>query len=339
MRALQPPRSGAGAAIFGVALTLVILGGVTSLLVFTAGERGRSDPTSTSKSKTESDEPFAGVSTRFMYDHAGGDPFPVRHGEDQWFLARFEVGDKQDLHVAVIDAETVKEKWRTPSFGTYSAGYDATFFTAAGGKVFVSDVKAVLHVYDLDKGKPQGTIKLTDRAKRLCASPKDDQIWVEVSDQKTVFVDIATLAVTPAKRPAWCKEIEYGVPTSWWALEGKFKGFQASQVYSDGADGAAAGSKSPGTAFPMAVGFDPVKKTPRWTMTLPSKDADTVPGRACDKAALGYGSFAAVYQQTDSQYKLTLLDAKTGDRKWDIELGGDTVGGGMPTAWCSRTAT
>ena len=60
----------------------------------------------------------------------------------------------------------------------------------------------------------------------------------------------------------------------------------------------------------------------------PRCGSEIVPGRAADKAALAFGLLAAVYQQTDSQYKLTLLDAKTGDRKWDIKLQGDTVGGG-----------
>ncbi|MEO7096824.1 MAG: hypothetical protein ABI175_26435, partial [Polyangiales bacterium] len=293
------PTGNAAGVILGVVVGLLLFAGIGVAVFIGAVTRGIPRPPGPS-SKTAAEEPPA-VAKRFMYDGAGGDPLPVRHGEDEWFLARFRAGDADGLVIAAIDSATMKEKWRTKEFGDYSAGYTATFYASVGNRVFVSDYKAIVHVLDLDKGKEKATFKLSDRAKWLCGSPSGDAVWVEVSDEKDVMVDATTLAMTAAKRPAWCPTKQSGPSNAWYSVQAKFKGFSARRTFFVGDDGAAIGGKSPGTSYPMAVGFDPVTKAPRWTVTLAAKESELAADRAAEDGALGFGVVAVAYWQSNEQ--------------------------------------
>jgi hypothetical protein len=111
-------------------------------------------------------------------------------------------------------------------------------------------------------------------------------------------------------------------------MESKLKGFSARAVFVDGDVGVAAGAKSPGTELPMAAGFDPKKNTALWTKQI--ADRDDISPRALEHADLRFGLFAASYMESDEIWRLALLDAKSGDKKWDVKLDSGVVGGGEP---------
>jgi putative pyrroloquinoline-quinone binding quinoprotein len=275
----------------------------------------------------------------FMWDSAGGPPIgaAVGGGAVEGFVGRIRDRGDDKLWIAAFDGSKLNVVWKAGPFGTYSEGLAATFFGVVGRDVVVTDYRAVLHIYDVASGREERTVKLSDRAKSMCAaSDGKAHVWIEAKDEKNVLVDADLGTATSSPRPPWC-------PDSWgeagdcrgWLRRGsphvgcksaasapRVNGFEANNVLEEGDAAVALGKKHPGTALPMAVGFDPKSKAVRWQQPIASGDQASVAesGGLSVMDALAGGRFVAPYEITSKGCHFAALDAKTGQRLWDIAL-------------------
>ena len=221
--------------------------------------------------------------------------------------------------------------------GTYTQAYQSTFTSVVGSRVVVTDYKANVHVYDLSTGRETHTVKLSDRAKAMCAAPDGrSHVWIEVADKSDVLLDADAGTTSRAARPAWCPDLwaasddcrgwlKRGLPRA--GCRGadaapKVNAFQAVNVVEQGDLGVALGKKHPGTALPAAVGFDPKTKAVRWEQPIVSGDqsngAELSTTAIMD--ALEGGRFVTPYELSPKGWHFTAFDARSGQRLWDVEL-------------------
>jgi hypothetical protein len=281
----------------------------------------------------------ATASEDFMWDTVGGPPMPASAGGGgvEGFVGRIRARGKDELWIAAFEGSKLGQIWKAGPFGTYSQGYTSTFAAVVGHDVVVTDYRANVHVYDLASGREAHSIKLTDRAKAMCAAPDGKpHVWIEASDERSVLVDADLGTATPLPRPSWC-------PDRWaasddcrgWLKRGPLRlncrsaeaaprvtGFEALNVIEDGDVAVALGKKHPGTAVPVAVGFDPKTKTVRWEQPIASGDQAGVAESSTISLmdALAGGRFAAPYALTSKGWHFTAFDARSGQRLWDVPL-------------------
>jgi PQQ-like domain len=275
----------------------------------------------------------------FFWDTVFGPPIPaaVGGGHVEGFVGRVRTRGDDQLWVVAFEGSKLGQFWKVGPFGTYSQGGPSNFATVVASHVVVTDYKAAVHVYDLAAGHEQRTLKLSDRAKAMCNAPDGKpHVWIEVADKRDVMVDVEAGTVTPAARPAWC-------PDPWassddcrgWLKRGsmrpgcrgpelspKVNGFQAVNVIEEGDLGVALGKKHPGTAVPVAVGFDPHAKSVRWEQPVVSGDQNNAAelGTTAVMDALEGGRFVTPYELTPKGWHFTAFDARSGQRLWDTEL-------------------
>ena len=191
-------------------------------------------------------------------------------------------------------------------------------------------------MYDLATGHETRTLKLTDRAKGVCTAPTGKaRVWIEMSDEKDVVFDLDAGTTTAAPRPAWCPESETSGDCRGWLTRGpprpgcagpegapKVNAFQAINVVTDGDAAVALGKKHPGTALPIAVGFDPKTKAVRWQTAVASGDqaAAAESSSTAVMDAMAGGRFVVPYELTSKGWHLTAFDAHSGQRVWDVPL-------------------
>ncbi len=274
----------------------------------------------------------------FMWDAVAGPPLPapVGAGTVEGFVGRIRMRGDDTLWIAAFEGSKLGQVWKIGPLGTYSEGYQSTFVSVVGREVVVTDFRTNVHVYDLSSGHELRSIKLTDRAKSMCpAVDGKPLVWIEVADEKNVLVDVDAGRVTAAaSRPTWCPDgralsndcrgwlrrgpqrIECRGPE----LAPKVSGVEATNVVEEGDVAVALGRKHPGTAVPLAVGFDPKTKTVHWQKPAASGDPASVAEASTTMDALADGRFVTPYQLTSRGWHLTALDARSGQRLWDVPL-------------------
>ena len=275
----------------------------------------------------------------FMWDTVGGPPTPiaVTTAAAETFLGRVRMRGDDTLWIAAFDGSKLGVSWKVGPFGSYSEGYQSTFASVVGRSVVVTDYRAIAHVYDLASGRELRSVHLTDRAKAVCASSDGrPHVWIEQKDEKNVLVDVDQGSATVAPRPAWCPPttsesgdcrgwLERGAPRP--GCKGpmaapKVNGFEAINVIEQEDSAVAFGKRHPGTALPIAVGFDPKSKAVHWQQPVASGDqasaAETSSTSAMD--AMAAGRFVTTYEMTSKGWHLTAFDVKSGQRLWDVAL-------------------
>jgi hypothetical protein len=275
----------------------------------------------------------------FLWDTVSGPPIPVpASAGPEGVIGRIRKRPGDDLWIASFEGSRFKQTWAVGPFGTYSQGYRATFTAVVGRYVVVSDYRANIHSYDIATGHEVHVLQLSDRVKAMCGSPDGKpQVWIEQSDEKTGIFDATTGQTTAATRPAWCPNDSFEVRNDCrgWLKRGapvthcrgpeaapKVPGFEALNVLQDGDAAVALGKKKPGTAVPLAVGFDPQTRAIRWQHPVPSGDLASAAesGTTGVMDALSDGRFISPYQTVPRGWHFTAFDARSGDRLWDIEL-------------------
>jgi hypothetical protein len=276
----------------------------------------------------------------FLWDTVAGPPLPVPGGAGaETIIGRIRKRPGDDLWIAAFEGKKFAQTWAVGPFGTYSQGYRSTFTAVVGHFVVVTDYRANIHSYDVATGKELHVLQLSDRVKAMCSAPDGKaEVWIEQNDERTGMYDASTGTTSPASRPAWC-------PNDWssslrndcrgWLKRGapvaqckggeaapKVPGFEALNVLQDGDVAVALGKKKPGTAVPLAVGYDPQTKAIRWQHPVPSGDLASASesGTTGIMDALSDGRFVTPYETTPRGWHFTAFDAKTGDRLWDIDL-------------------
>ena len=278
------------------------------------------------------------IAPSYFWDTVAGPPIPAAvggHGEG--FVGRVRTRGDDQLWIAAFEGSKLAEVWKVGPFGSYSQGYQSTFSAIAGNHVVVTDYKANVHEYDVLTGKESHTVKLSDRAKSMCTPPDGKaHVWIEVADKRDVLFDADAGTTTPAARPAWCPDLwaasddcrgwlKRGLPRPGCRgaeLAPKVAGFQAVNVIEEGDLAVALGKKHPGTAMPMAVGFDPHSKAVRWEQPIVSGDQNSGAelSTVAEMDALEGSRFVAPYELSPKGWRLTAFDARSGQRAWDIEL-------------------
>lgn len=240
----------------------------------------------------------------------------------------------EDLYVGGFDGKTLGRVWKSAPLGSLSDGVAYTHFALAGRRVAVTDFRANVHVLEVATGAEVGKVVLSDRARRVCAPPKDvSAVWIEVADGKDVLVDTQTLTSKPSSAPAWCRPrstpgsgCEGGSAAC--SLAGasvRVAGFRAEVVLAAGDRRVAIGARDPGTATPMAVGLD-ARGGATWTATLPDDPAIAHPGAPL--ADLAAGKLFACFELSSRGSRLVALDVETGARLWDVQVPRSTEGSG-----------
>jgi hypothetical protein len=264
-------------------------------------------------------------------------PAAIGGGAAEGFVGRVRTSGVDDLWIAGFEGTKLGQVWKVGPLGTYSQGYQSTFESVIGHVVVVTDYRATVHVYETATGKELHSLKLSDRAKSMCAAPDGRaHVWIEVSDEKNVVFDADTGTASPAQRPAWCPDLSSASnDCRGWLKRGpprltchgaeaapKVNAFEAENVIEEGDLGVALGKKHPGTGLPMAVGFDPKTKAVRWEQPLSSGDSANVAESSSISImdALSGGRFVAPYEMTAKGWRFTAFDARSGQRLWDVPL-------------------
>lgn len=230
-------------------------------------------------------------------------------------------------YATAFTADGSREVWQSGQLG---ANGDHVHVAVAGTKVVVTDSRARAHVLDLRSGSEVTLIDLSDVARRICAH--GNQVWVDTVDDKGSLLDVNKSALLRGPRPAWCPMLdERARATCIGALATcasgstapAAPGARADAVLLDGDASVAIGVRSPGSARLMAYGFDKSTRAVRWQAELASRPdlAEDSP-RARLRADLADGVFAAVYDMRDGSARVAAFDARSGARRWDVEVPG-----------------
>lgn len=271
----------------------------------------------------------------FMWDDSGGRPVVVTLDGKEHVLGRIRdrAGEHEDkLFVAAFDAETGAARYRVGPLGSHSDALRHAYFAVADGRLVVSEFPAKLRFCDLATGATQKEIALTDRPEMFCLveeTGKEPRLYFSQVDERAFLVDPVAGALKPDKLPKSCDRMAFlrtreGDPASRrpdrLRLAPKVDGFEAGGVQLDGDLAVARGVKSPGTEYPIAVGFDPKTRAVRWKEHVASIDLASVRERDNTQDALAGGRYFATYGEGSEFWHLTAFDAETGVRLWDNRL-------------------
>jgi hypothetical protein len=312
-RPIVPVRRAAGRSVLSIFFSLFVVGIVGFMSVIRSRPQALVNLPSEIVAATVSD---------FMWDTVSGPPIPAAvSGGVEGFVGRIRTRGDDTLWIAAFEGSKLGQVWKAGALGTYSQAYQSTFASVVERSVVVTDYRANLHVYDLSTGRETRTLKLTDRAKGLCAAPSGRaRVWIEMSDEKNVIFDVDAGTLGPSPRPAWCLESESSGDCRGWLTRG------APRPGCRGPEGApkvnAFEAVNPGTALPIAVGFDPKTKAVRWQAAVASGDqaaaAESNPTSIMD--AIAGGRFVVPYELTAKGWHFTAFDARSGQRLWDVPL-------------------
>ena len=268
-----------------------------------------------------------GITERVGWNANGGPPIPVDIGGKQAFVGRTRVyNDNDNLYVEAYDSRTVERIWRIGPLGRYSQAYRTSHFAVLGDRVVVVDPRANVAIHDLESGQRLYHRPLTDRVAYICVPPESGdeprtRVWLSLRDDRHQFFDVRTGAGQEGRKPSWCLSPKVRARRAKRSKQGrdlapKVAGFRARRALVDGSAAVAAGVKRPGTAVPLAVGFDPASREVRWQTAVASMDMTSVRTRSAEWDALIGGRYISTYGTGQDFWHLTAIDATTGDRLW-----------------------
>ncbi len=145
-------------------------------------------------------------------------PYPAKIDDDavEDFVGVYRTYERTDSgstmrrFIGGFDGATFARVWTAGPFGDDddSRGFA---FAVAGAHVAVSDSHAVVHVLDATNGHETARVTLSDRAKSICTAPARSEVFVEVSDEQNVVVDLNSGSAKRAARPSYCRPERYAI--------------------------------------------------------------------------------------------------------------------------------
>jgi outer membrane protein assembly factor BamB/DNA-directed RNA polymerase subunit RPC12/RpoP len=266
--------------------------------------------------------------TKQGWDTVGGPPQIVTLDGEEHLVGRLRERGSDNLSIGIIRSKDLKERWKTPPLGTYGDAYRAIRHAAVGKVLLASDGRNTLHAYDLGTGKVLKSHPMTDQVKQLCVVEGQKGVWVQSADKRNVLFGLALLTVKDApKRPASCPRSAFisrldrpGKVSA--AKHPKVSDFKAKRLFSDGGQAVVFGAKSPGTAIPIAVGFDPATKKVRWNKSILQVNQSSYRTSFYKwQAGLAGGRFITFYGVgSDDEWRAVAFDAASGDLLWETKL-------------------
>ncbi len=186
-----------------------------------------------------------------------------------------------------------------------------------------------------NEGGKRGGQELVDpfSAARQTAPEGEGRAWIEQIDDRSFLLDLATGKLTEAKRPKWCARSVHDAKTLLSgaapdAIEARYarkvhapkvKGVRVERSFVVGERAVALAIKAPGTPVPRAFGYAPGAKQADWVVDV----ADVQPAsvrNADPLGALDERRFVAVYGVGQDEWRMTALDATSGERLWSRAL-------------------
>ncbi|GEM_PF-4697303 len=242
-------------------------------------------------------------------------------------LTRVEVYDTEEQYVIAYDAETLDVLYEIGPLGTAGQARGENRLVVRGKFIALADYRGTFHVIDLESGEEQRSLLLTDRTYQLCATLPGEapQVWVSIIDERDVMVDLESGEATPSERPDTCPppweryQIDYEQSQKQIKAAPKMSGFEATSVFLEEDHAVLSGVKSPGTAVPLLVGFDPRDGKLLFQVEMSSVNRLDVIGGSNLLGALAGGRFVGVYASTHDKIHLTTFDARTGAHLWESE--------------------
>jgi hypothetical protein len=214
--------------------------------------------------------------------------------------------------------------WRSPDLGQYMQAYQHTFVFGGADFVAVSDFRAELSLLGLADGKEIRRAKLTDKVKALCASEAPREVIALQIDEKVVGVNVDTGAVREATVPESCAVDGRSPSDDWDAIRARNEfmpeGLEVKSFAEEGELGVALAHKAKGTKLPRLVGYDPASKAIRFDVEAYSIDSSLVRDGSWEHVAIADGKVFTHYGSGQEGWQLVALDAKTGQRLWEITL-------------------
>jgi len=338
-----PVGNAARVALLGGVTSMVAIGGVVAFLATSAPSpsmpvmqalvpgapaKPGEAPTVAAPSKTDPTRNEAD----FMWDDVGGPPIVVTIEGAEFVLGRLRVRPDDQLYIGAFAADGGAARYRVGPFGSYGEAYRATHFAVVGERLLVTDFRGKLKLFALASGEPVQDIALTDRAERFCLVEGTDEkprLYLAQVDERQFLVDVAAPALKDEKLPRVCEaQQRFGSRGGDPALSTgerlrrapKVEGIEVKAVHVDGDLAVGRGVKSPGTAYPMAFGFDPASRQVRWKNPVPVVDLASVRERDNEQDILVGGRYFATYGEGPEHWHLAAFDARTGDRLWDDKL-------------------
>jgi len=257
-------------------------------------------------------------------------PQVVTAPDTELVVALFRALDEGDALILVaIDAATGRERWRVSGLGSYLDGHQSTHAALAGQRIALTDHTATLHVLDALSGKELSKLSLSDKANAVCPLPSGNRVLVSQVDERGLYVDLTSSKTEDAPTVRACWEVDpvtgrvrqqNAFPADPDPSPRKAPGFELRRSRWDATTGVASGVKAPGTAYPMAQGFDPRTGTVRWTEPVYGGDKGSVRPDSNTQDALRRGIFVTVYGTGTKDWHLVALTASNGQRLWDVEL-------------------
>lgn len=289
--------------------------------------------------------PWAAAGEHLQW-HTIGPVFPAHVNDDatEDVVGPYRVldGALVPVFVGAFDGATRQRLWGA---GPFVSGEDMQHLHVgrSGARVLVSDAQAKVHLLDLASGQELAAPKLSDRVKRLCGAPDAPaRFYVETADERGVLVD-ATGAVTVAPAPDFCPSRKtlpsddchllplFGGPVlPCLPLEQAphVEGLSPKWAIGDAHDGVLIGQRQPGTAVPLAAGFEPKTRKVRWSRAIPTVDPLSVREGPPEVVALADGVLYAYYGRTQARARLAAIDVATGETRWEVDVPNSDQGSG-----------
>jgi outer membrane protein assembly factor BamB len=246
--------------------------------------------------------------------------------------------ETQKMYVGAFRGADLKRAWEVGPFGTSDDPTQYTRFACADDTVAVADFRGTIRAYELSSGAERWSFSVTDRVDRMCADRASRKLFVEVADGAHKLVDLGVGRAEDAEHPDFCPPLqsrrirECGMLSQFRdgynraeceRISRERNGIYADYALTDGDTRVLIGYKQPGTRIPMAAGV--VNDEIAWTRELPSGDLARAKEGSPDLFDLVDGRLIVVYESGTS-WRVTALDAASGQRLWDTVISEDGRG-------------
>jgi hypothetical protein len=237
-----------------------------------------------------------------------------------------EVGAR-DASFCAFDGARFGLLWRQPGFAAAEAY--ASRVALVGKRAVLITPGAEVRVHDAATGAPGARAKLSDRAQEICTPSRHaGMVWIETADGRGSLLDPKSATLRDEPRPPECpkRSAQQGTLALCQAMANercagldvppKVESFMPMESMRSGDRVVTLGNHSPGTSYPMLVGFDAATKSLRWQRPLFPGDVLAGPATLPNGADLSGNLFVSHYDK-DGQH-LIGIDATTGKTLWDV---------------------
>ncbi len=271
-----------------------------------------------------------GLSAPILYD-VNGDGTLDAIGRTRYVRS----GDR--MHLAAIDGKNGSLLWESAKEGTYSDVYQ-NHIMLAGDTLLVGDQEGGLVGWSAKNGSKLWRTEMGERTEEGCAGPAGAAL-VRTKDKQWHRITLADGARAEAAAPEPCIRladysnlrplgagIEIADVFTRQFDSDDIPGMRIDRLIRRAPDGpwVAIGSRSPGTATPMAALLK--DRQPAWTTVIPEKPLEAKESDP-DFVTLGKDVMIVVYEGRKTyDWRLASFAITNGLRKWDVKVPGGFMG-------------